>query len=61
VAFNARMLGQLAEDELGQGGDFSRGLGRDHTLPIPCSEWLKQWPEWGNSAAYLRPAHRRGR
>jgi hypothetical protein len=32
--FNACLLGQLAEVELGRGGDFFRGRGRDHTLHV---------------------------
>jgi hypothetical protein len=34
VAFNARLLGQLAEAELGRGGDFSRSRGLDWTLRV---------------------------
>jgi hypothetical protein len=34
VAFNARLLEQLAKAELGQGGDFSRRQGRDRTLHV---------------------------
>jgi hypothetical protein len=34
VAFNARMLGQLAKAKLEQGGDFSQGQGQDRTYHV---------------------------
>ena len=61
MALNVRLLGQLVEVELGRGKDFSQGQGLDRMLPVATLGVVETMAEWGNSASYSCPMHRRGR